>query len=428
MTDLHASRAADADFYNFCQFIVHKQHEEFRKLTNKLNMRIFADMQIGFSQRDMWALRPLFLPNYLLGAPPSRTNPDGQPWGYPVLNPDLYFDKSGTNGSTLGPALQWLTQRLDKLLQDYDGLRIDHPHGIVCPWVYDATQSNAMLAVQTGARLFESPDSTDHPGLARYAIAQRDQLSHSSEVARYADGWVTSLRPEQVEQYGVIIELIRGRMAAFGREPGDLTCEVLSSCPYPLKSVLAKYGLGRFRVTQKAKPRDNCDVYRLDNAQAADWVMVGTHDTKPIWRVVEDLSQGDVEAWAEYLAQRLQPDQSKRALFVQYLSASRTHLAEAMFADLFVGPAKNISIFFSDLLGIKEIYNEPGFVNDTNWFLSVPNNYAQLYAERTAGGQALNLPKVLSMALRAHPRLAESSEVAALIAKLEELAAAPALK
>ncbi len=58
-------------------------------------------------------------------------------------------------------------------------------------------------------------------------------------------------------------------------------------------------------------------------------------------------------------------------------------------------------IFFSDLLGIKEVFNAPGTVNEDNWCLRVPNDYERVYEERLGGDAALNLPKALSMAMRA---------------------------
>ena len=36
-----------------------------------------------------------------------------------------------------------------------------------------------------------------------------------------------------------------------------------------------------------------------------------------------------------------------------------------------------------------------------NWTLSVPTDYRRLYEDRCRKGQAMNLPRVLSMALRA---------------------------
>jgi 4-alpha-glucanotransferase len=50
-------------------------------------LKLYGDLQIGISAKDAWAYQGLFLDNYLMGAPPSRTNPEGQPWNYPVLDP-----------------------------------------------------------------------------------------------------------------------------------------------------------------------------------------------------------------------------------------------------------------------------------------------------------------------------------------------------
>ena len=46
-----------------------------------------------------------------MGAPPSRTNPEGQAWGYPVLDPALYRGPEGRPGR----ALAFFIARLDKV-------------------------------------------------------------------------------------------------------------------------------------------------------------------------------------------------------------------------------------------------------------------------------------------------------------------------
>src|SRR5262249_7036304 len=61
---LHKKFRGAIEFYNFCQFLVHKQHEEYRKFAGGLGISLYADMQIGFSQRDMWSLRNIFLAGY----------------------------------------------------------------------------------------------------------------------------------------------------------------------------------------------------------------------------------------------------------------------------------------------------------------------------------------------------------------------------
>src|SRR4029078_13539420 len=83
-----------------------------------------------------------------------------------------------------GPALELTRARLDKMFAEYDGVRIDHPHALVCPWVYRADTPDPHAEVGRGARLFDSPD---HPALARFAIARKDQLPRDPRVARPAD-------------------------------------------------------------------------------------------------------------------------------------------------------------------------------------------------------------------------------------------------
>src|SRR5262249_51372174 len=156
-------------------------------------------------------------------------------------------------------SLRLMAARMGKLLSEFDGVRIDHPHGLVCPWVYRRDVPDALAAVQSGARLFCSPDLPDHPALARFAITRPEQLQRT--VARHADDWVRELTDEQVARYCAQMDVVIEAMRANGRDLSDLICEVLSTLPYPLARVLERYGLGRFRVTQKANLKDPKDVY-----------------------------------------------------------------------------------------------------------------------------------------------------------------------
>jgi 4-alpha-glucanotransferase len=402
---LLGSEAREIAFQDFCQFVVHAQHAEFKAGLQARGLKLFGDLQIGVSHRDLWRHRPLFLGDYRMGAPPSRTNPDGQPWGYPVLDPRLYR-RADVEGGPIGdgPALAFFRARLDKMLVEFDGVRIDHPHGLCCPWVYRVDEPDPLRAVQTGARLFDSPNLPDHPALAQFAIARPDQLASEPGFPRYADHWVRSLDPDQVARYALLFDVLVETARRRGREEGDIASEVLSTCPFPLQAVLARHHLGRFRVTQKADPDDRADAYRTDEAAPGDWVMVGTHDTPPIWRVIEGWQAARVTAWAGYLAGRLQPDDRVRAEFARSLERDRRKLAQALFADLFAGPARRVSVFFPDLFGMTEVYNAPGTIDPANWTLRVPPNYRALYPERCARGEALELSTAVAMALRARAR------------------------
>ena len=74
-------------------------------------------------------------------------------------------------GGRPGTVRRFVAARIDKLLDAFDGVRIDHPHGLVCPWVYRTDIPDAYTAVQTGARLFSSPDAPEHPGQTLASLA-----------------------------------------------------------------------------------------------------------------------------------------------------------------------------------------------------------------------------------------------------------------
>ncbi|MGF1508041.1 MAG: 4-alpha-glucanotransferase [Myxococcota bacterium] len=364
--------------YDLDQFLVHRQHERFRRRLGNLNLELWGDLQVGMGPADQERLRHWFLPNYRMGAPPSRTNPRGQPWGFPVYHPKHW----GPNGG----ARRVFVERLHKLAGEYDGLRVDHPHGLVCPWVYRTdTSETDQVAVQRGARLFESPDLEDHPILQGFARVTRNDLNPSSSCPRYADDWVVHLDDATVEIYAELMSLVVSAL------DGRLACEVLSTEPYPLKRVRERLRLGRFMVTQKADPDDPEDVYRSERASVRDWVMMGNHDTPTIWGRIREWSRsGQREREALYLGRRLhrlEPD-----LTIRELLSSDFHLAQAKLTDLFLSPARNVVVFFGDLFGIREPYNRPGVVAPENWSLRVPSKES---------APSLDLPAALADALAA---------------------------
>jgi 4-alpha-glucanotransferase len=368
--------------YALGQLLVHDEHARVRREAARHQLALYGDLHIGYSDADTWAHRAAFLRDYCLGAPPSRTNPDGQPWGYPVLDPDQYT----------GRARDLVRTRADKMFAEYDSLRVDHPHGLVCPWVYAGTTDDPQLAVAAGARLFEAPDLPDHPALARFAIARPDQLDRTQP--RHADAWVHALDPGQVARYATLFDVLADSARRHGRAVADLSCEVLSTLPRPLAEVLARYQLGRWRVLQKARLDDPRDVYRSENAEPSDWVMLGNHDTPPIFAVIRAWSAEQREAWARHLAARLALPRPEHLAVPGFLAA-------AMLAELLVSRAENVSIFFADLFGYEERFNVPGVVDAANWSLRLPADFADLHRDRLARGAALDISLAIELALAA---------------------------
>jgi 4-alpha-glucanotransferase len=398
VTDIVSRQKNVISRYRLAQMLLARQHEATHAYARSLGLKLYGDMQIGISHQDSYWLRPLFLAGYKMGAPPSRTNPEGQPWNYPVFDPAHHAGEAGVLGEL----------RADRMLAMYDGLRIDHPHGLVDAWVYrDDDARGPLAAVQSGARLFSSPDLPDHPRLQAFAIARPDELDRA--LPRHHDDWVRTLDAAQVSRYAVLFNRILARVHARGRDNDDLMCEVLSTWPYPLRRVMNREDLGRLVVTQKAAVDDPRDVYRSDNAGARDWIMVGNHDTQPIRRVVERWrGTAEAEKRAQFLSERLHVANEERNDFVRTLMTSEGEMVNAMFAELFASRASHVSIFFADVFGYRDIYNAPGTVSDENWRLRIARNYEDRYANDMNDLDALNLPRALILALESQQPRNES--------------------
>ena len=373
------------------QYLRHAQHAAFRERARAAGLALWGDMQVGFSHRDGFLYREAFANHWRMGAPPSRTNPQGQPWGYPLLDPEQ-LDQPDS------PARQLFALRVHKLLAEHDGVRIDHPHGLICPWVYDAGNPDPHHAVRHGARAFESPDSLD-PDLQRWSIARQQQLDPQAH-SQFADNRVRDLDDAQVARYARLFDVLAGAHDP-GRALRDVfAAEVLSTCPYPLQRVLERHALGRFRVTQKANPDDPRDVYRTEHAQPQDWLMLGTHDTPPILSVARTwLQDGSAHARAAYLAQRLIAEPSARAHAAASFAADERGLLCASLADLFRSQADNVYVFVGDLFGETEPFNRAGIVHPDNWTARLPERFEALYAERVQAGQALDIVAALRLAV-----------------------------
>lgn len=394
-TRLLKDHQAAVERYTFGQLLLHRQHHRLRDHCKSLGMQLYADLQIGLSDQDVWAYQGLLLPNYRMGAPPSRTHPMGQPWGFAVLDPGQYWVGDGSPG----PVLVFVRYRLEKVYSEYDGVRIDHPHGWVCPWVYRSDIEDPFLAVQQGARLFSSPNLPDHPALQAFSYVKEHQLN--AEGSLHADHWVEYLTPEQVDAYAQVFSRLVSPNGTTSHRY-DLVCEVLSTLPLPLKQVLDRFGLGRFRILQKVDPHNPTDVYRSERAEPIDWIMLGNHDTLPIWQLAAQwVRDGSARIRAEDLGNRLTPAHMDRERWVTDHARHPGALVHALFADLLISRARNIMVFFADLLGLEDQYNIPGTVSDENWSMRVPPDYERAYLLRLGNDHALNLPYALSIALRA---------------------------
>jgi len=409
--EIKTTYAYEVGFYNFSQFLISRQKEEMKNYALKNGIKMIADRQVAFSDRDCWANQALFLKGWCLGCPPDYFSKDGQAWGFNVMDPEKLFSPDGSLGE--GGVLMFNLFR-KMFRENPGGVRIDHFVGLVDPWVYKAGKTPK---VSDGAgRLYSSPE---HPELSKYAVCSMQDLNF--DVDADSEYRVKSLSTAQISRYARLIEkIIIAAAKTEGVDKNAIICEDLGTLTYPVEKVMEQFSLNGMRVTQFVKPEDPNHPYRGRNTKPSDWIMLGTHDNEPIARWAKaTVKTPEIELHARNLAEDLCWDANYVAPYTDILKKNANELAKAKFVELFAANSQNIQIFFSDFFGIDDVYNKPGTSGDSNWSLRLPNNFEWFYFNQLAQGKALNLAEILSYALKVRGLDKDNAD---LMAKLEKYA------
>lgn len=375
--------AQEIDEYKFEQFILYKQNLETRKLAESKNIKMIADRQVAFSDRDCWAYQSLFLEGWCLGCPPDYFSKDGQAWGFPVVNPEKLFNSDGSLGDA-GILMKNLYKKM--FHENPGGVRIDHIVGLIDPWVYK--KGKKPMPEQGAGRLYSSPE---HEELKKYAIAKLEDLD--STLTSDKEKRVKTLTEEQIKLYGRFIEKI---VIAAAKEEGltkdSIVCEDLGTLTNPVAAVMKDYDLLGMKLTQFTVPTEEDDPYRCKNITPRSWAMIGTHDNQPVTVWANSL----IHTHEGYLHVKnlvddlFSEEQDKDSIIVK-MTNDADFLKETKLVELFACKAENIQIFFTDFFNMNETYNVPGTSGDKNWSLRLPDNYKEM--------QTINLPLLLKKAI-----------------------------
>ena len=402
--EIEKKYADEIELYKFTQFVINKQNEETREFAKKHGIKMIADRQVAFSDRDTWAYQSLFLKGWCLGCPPDYFSEDGQAWGFPVMDPERMYNSDGSLDEG-GQLLKNLYKKMFK--ENPGGVRIDHIVGLIDPWVYKAGKKPK---IEEGAgRLYSSPE---HAELSKYAIAKLEDLNE--EVTADKEKRIKTLTKEQIKKYGALIEKI---VIAAAKEEGldkdSIVCEDLGTLTTPVASVMKQFELQGMKLTQFTEPDKPEDPYRCKNIDKRCWAMVGTHDNEPV-KMWADKNIHTHEGYlhAKNLVDDLFNEAENKDDIIVKLTEDAEFLAQTKLVELFASEAENIQIFFTDYFNIYDVYNRPGTSGDANWSLRLPDNYKEL--------KPINLAKIIKLAIIARGKdFAEKNRK--IVEKLEEM-------
>ncbi len=144
-------------YYKFIQYIFDVQWLELRAYANDKGIKIVGDMPIFVSMdsTDVWADRKLFLlesegyPTVVAGVPPDYFSATGQLWGNPLYDWKAHKRRK----------FDWWIKRIEKQLEWFDFIRIDHFRGFEAYYAIpygEETAVNGKWCPGPGADLFDA--------------------------------------------------------------------------------------------------------------------------------------------------------------------------------------------------------------------------------------------------------------------------------
>ena len=375
--------AKEIDRYKFIQFVLSVQNDETRKFAKSKGIKMIADRQVAFSDRDTWAYQSLFMEGWCLGCPPDYFSKDGQAWGFPVVNPEKLYNPDGSLGDA-GILMKNLFKKMFK--ENPGGVRIDHIVGLIDPWVYK--KGKKPMPNQGAGRLYSSPENQE---LSKFAIPTLNDLNH--DFTPDNEKRVMTISQEQIKKYGRLIEKI---VIAAAKEEGltkdSIVCEDLGTLTNPVAAVMKEYDLLGMRLTQFTVPTEDADPYRCKNITPHCWAMVGTHDNNPVSVWAKSMINTHIGyLHVKNLVEDLFSECDNKDEIIVKMTNDAEFLKETKLVELFACKAENIQIFFTDFFNMSETYNTPGTSGDKNWSLRLPDNFESM--------QVINLPQILKKAI-----------------------------
>ncbi len=372
--------------YKFEQFIATKQIKENKEWRDGYGFQYYSDLLVGCSQMDYWRCRDAFIDGYQLGAPQGDFN-NPQIWHLPVLNPRKLFTADG-----LGPAGQFLKDKLDYALEFSENIRIDHAMGLIEPYVIE----NASLVLDEQ----KNPKNNPYVNPVNGSYMSEMYSSDGQKLDDYKNFSCDYVHENGYKTYhsNIMNKIVLPTLREHGIDSDEAVWEDVCSQPEAFRKVFYEdLNLPSITQTEWSKVQDN---------PKRNWFILGSHDSIPAQKMIEREWTKNSDAWNPlYLAGYLNMDgtrASERNRFCDKISEIDRERVNAKFAELLTAPKFQIS--FADILGITDtLYNEAGTRNDTNWKERISSDYLDKYYENLASNNptALNIPEILKIALQA---------------------------
>jgi len=263
----------------FAQFLLIRQADRVKAYAHSKDLTLIGDLPFFVSpdSSDMWAHPELFLlderrrPRFVAGVPPDYFSAQGQLWGNPVYNWDVFRDSG----------YRWWIDRLRSRLAHVDVIRLDHFRAFAAAW-----------HIPAGALTAQSGTWMPGPGAEFFRVVERDL----------------------------------GSLPFVAEDLGLITPDV-----YALRD---QFGLPGMRVLQFAFDDHADNPHLPENYVTNTVVYTGTHDNPTVRGWFEDLTaEQQNRVWKQLGRQGAQSSDAARAL-IELAWSSKAALAIVPLQDI----------------------------------------------------------------------------------------------
>lgn len=134
--------AVEINFWKFYQWCFFRQWRKLKHYANTRGVQIIGDMPIfvAYQSADVWSCQSLFeldeahQPSVIAGVPPDYFSATGQRWGNPLFRWSAHEQEN----------YHWWILRVQKSIEMFDIVRIDHFRGFAEYWEIPATEQTAI--------------------------------------------------------------------------------------------------------------------------------------------------------------------------------------------------------------------------------------------------------------------------------------------
>lgn len=337
------------EYEEFAQFILDKQLKEAKEQYNKQGQLIYADSQIGISQKDFWAHKSAFSKDYEFGCDIGNGN-------FSCWSPAIDFNKLDKEAG------EFLFQKFDLFFKRYDGVRIDAAWQYITPLLCEPKRHH------DGSDVFDS--SNNKLG---------NKIKNQPKVKDNGKYILNNIIFKAAEKNGVSRDKILLEM--LGGNSWD-SLDAVKDSGAKLIHITRYAGQDWGRVAYYESKGNS----KYQNMKPGGYTIgIGTHDDNSL---IEQANEGRKRI--PYLAKDLKINPHS-------LEDSKA-LANAMAAELYT--TKNQFMTLPDIMGSERRINTPN-TQEGNWEYRLSKDYEKERYENLSKGKGLNTPDAIAKALKA---------------------------